>query len=93
MAWYLYIIRCRDNTLYTGITNNLKRRVQAHNSGNGCRYTKFRFPVKLVYSEQLPGKVEALKREAYIKSLPRKKKLELKDGKKQSIFYPRKRSR
>ena len=82
MTWHTYIIECKDGTLYTGITNNLKRRIQAHNSGNGCRYTKFRFPVQLVYSEELPGKVEALKREAYIKGLPRKKKLELKDGKK-----------
>lgn len=77
MSWYVYIIQCRDNTLYTGITNNLKRRIQDHNSGNGCRYTRYRRPVKLIHSEEFPTKVEALKREAYIKRLTRQTKLAL----------------
>ncbi|MCK4810384.1 MAG: GIY-YIG nuclease family protein [Candidatus Omnitrophica bacterium] len=53
MIWYVYIIRCRDNTLYTGITNNLKRRIREHNSGKGCRYTKCRWPVELTQIMQL----------------------------------------
>ena len=77
MHWQVYIIKCKDKTLYTGITNDLERRIKAHNSGNGCRYTKYRYPVKLIHSEQQPTRVEALKREAYIKGLPRRKKLNL----------------
>jgi putative endonuclease len=75
--WQVYIIRCRDNTLYTGITNNLPRRIQAHNSGNGGRYTKYRWPVELIHSEESPNKSEAQKREATIKGLTRQKKLQL----------------
>jgi len=75
--WYLYIIECKDTKLYTGITNDLERRLKQHNSGNGCRFTRFRFPVKLVYSERCASKEKALSREARIKSLPRIKKLEL----------------
>ena len=77
MSWVVYIIQCKDKTLYTGITNNLKRRIQDHNSGNGCRYTRFRYPVRLIHSKEYPTKVEALKREAYIKGLTRRKKLNL----------------
>ena len=77
MPWHVYIIRCKDSVLYTGITNNLERRVKAHNSGNGCRFTKYRHPVKLVFSEIWPDKPMALKREAGIKSFSRKKKLAL----------------
>ena len=61
MPWHVYIIECRDHTLYTGITNNLPRRLKAHNSGNGGRYTKYRWPVKLIYSEEHPTKSEAQK--------------------------------
>ena len=57
MPWPAYIIQCRDNTFCAGITNGLKRRIQDHNSGNGCRYTKYRFPVKLVHSEGYPAKI------------------------------------
>lgn len=77
MPWHLYIIECRDHTLYTGITNNLSRRVNDHNKGNGCRYTRFRRPVKLIHSEEYPTKSEAQKREARVKGLTRAKKLEL----------------
>ena len=77
MPWYVYIIECRDHTLYTGITNSLLRRIKAHNSGNGGRYTKYRWPVKLIHSEEHPTKSEAQKREAYIKGLTREKKLQL----------------
>lgn len=77
MSWVVYIIKCKDKTLYTGITNNLKRRMQEHNNGNGCRYTRFRYPVSLIHSEEYPTRPQALKRESYIKGLPRKKKLNL----------------
>jgi len=77
MSWHTYIIECKDGKLYTGITNNLERRIKAHNSGNGGRFTKYRAPVKLRYSEDCPTKPEALKREAQIKHLPREKKLGL----------------
>jgi putative endonuclease len=77
MSWHVYIIECKDSKLYTGITNNLKRRINAHNSGNGGRFTKYRVPVKLVYSEECLTKQEALKREAQIKRLKRPQKLSL----------------
>jgi len=77
MSWYIYIIRCKDNKLYTGITKDLERRVKEHNSGYGCRFTKYRTPVKLVHSEEVISRPEALKREMEIKSLRRLKKLEL----------------
>jgi putative endonuclease len=73
----VYILLCSDNTLYTGWTNDLKSRITAHNAGAGAKYTKARLPVKLVYSEILNTKSEALKREIEIKKLSRKKKLEL----------------
>ena len=77
MPWYVYIIKCKDNTLYTGITNNLKRRIREHKSGNGCRFTKYRTPIKLMHNEEVSSRPEALKREAQIKRLPRSKKLAL----------------
>lgn len=77
MPWHIYIIKCRNSNLYTGITNNLERRVKAHNNGKGCKFTKPRAPVKLVFSEEVNSRSKALKREAAIKCLPRKKKLEL----------------
>ncbi len=77
MPWHIYIIKCKDSNLYTGITKDLERRVKEHNSGNGCRFTKYRAPVKLVHTERATTRSDALKREAAIKRLPRKKKLEL----------------
>ncbi len=77
MPWHTYIIECNDGKLYTGITNNLARRIKDHNSGNGCRFTKYRVPVKLRYAEDCPTKSEALKREAQIKRLERSQKLSL----------------
>lgn len=74
---YVYILLCSDNTLYTGWTNELEKRICAHNAGLGAKYTKARLPVKLVYSETLNTKSEALKREIEIKKLSRKEKLEL----------------
>ncbi len=76
--WYVYIVRCKDNTLYTGITNDLKRRVAEHNSENGgAKYTRYRRPVTLVYSEKIGSRSEALKREHQLKKMPLTKKKQL----------------
>ena len=74
---YTYIVKCSDETLYTGWTNNLKKRLEAHNSGKGAKYTKNRRPVELVYFEEYDTKQEAMKREYAIKQLFRQKKLAL----------------
>lgn len=74
---FVYILRCSDGTLYTGWTNSLERRIDAHNSGRGAKYTSGRTPVVLVYSEQCRGKSEAMKREAEIKRMTRATKLAL----------------
>lgn len=75
--WQVYIIKCNDGTLYTGITNNLEARIEKHNRGCGCKFTKYRIPVKLVHSEKYRTKGKALSREAQIKSLTREEKLAL----------------
>ena len=72
--WYAYIIKCSDDTLYTGITTDLARRMGEHNRRKGGRYTRVRFPVRLVYQEQFSNKTQALKREAEIKGWSRRKK-------------------
>ncbi len=77
MSWYAYILRCSDGTLYTGATNDLERRLRAHNSGRGAKYTRSRLPVELVYSEPLPDKSSALRREIALKALTRERKLAL----------------
>lgn len=77
MSWNVYIIECKDTKLYTGITNNLERRIKDHNSGNGSRFTKYRCPVTLQYSRRVATKSAALKEEARIKRLPKAKKLAL----------------
>lgn len=74
---YTYIVKCSDETLYTGWTNNLKKRLEAHNSGKGAKYMKNRRPVELVYFEEYDTKQEAMKREYAIKQLSRQKKLAL----------------
>lgn len=74
---YTYIVKCSDETLYTGWTNNLKKRLEAHNSGKGAKYTKNRRPVELVYFEEYDTKQEAMKREYAIKQLSRQEKLAL----------------
>ena len=80
MMWYVYILRCADDTLYTGITDDLQRRLEQHNSGKGAKYTRGRGPVELVHRETYPAKGEALKREYQIKQLSRGEKLELISG-------------
>ena len=71
---YTYIVKCADSTLYTGWTNDLDKRIKAHNSGKGAKYTKTRRPVKLVYYEEHETKNEAMSREYAIKHLTRKEK-------------------
>lgn len=79
---YTYMVKCKDGTLYTGWTNDLDKRLKAHNEGKGAKYTKSRRPVVLVYYEEFLTKEEAMKREYAIKRLPRAKKLKLiSDGK------------
>lgn len=75
--WYVYILECRDGTLYTGITDDISRRVEQHNSGNGAKYTRGRGPVVVRYTERVLTKSDALKRELAIKSLTRSEKLAL----------------
>ena len=74
MPWYVYILRCGDNTLYTGITDDVPRRLAAHRAGKGAKYTRGRGPLELVYQEQVPDKSAALRREAAIKRLRRGEK-------------------
>ena len=80
MACFVYLLRCGDGSLYTGSTTDLSRRLAAHRSGRGAKYTRSRLPVELVYWEEAPDWPAALRREAAIKRLPRKKKLALIDG-------------
>jgi putative endonuclease len=77
IAWIVYILECKDKTLYTGITNNLERRIQQHESGQGAKYTKGRGPFRLVYTEGCVDKSLALRREHEIKQLSRSEKLTL----------------
>lgn len=74
---YIYILKCSDDTLYTGWTNNLDKRLETHSKGKGAKYTRARLPVKLVYWEKYDNKISAQKREYEIKQMSRKKKLEL----------------
>lgn len=76
-SWLVYILRCADDSLYTGITNDLDRRVQQHNAGTASRYTRSRLPVKLVFQETHGSRSAALVREAAIKRLTRKQKSSL----------------
>jgi len=77
--WFLYILQCADESLYTGITNNLKRRFKAHMDGRASRFTRTRRPVKMRYLESCKSRTQALVREYAVKSLPRQKKLSLID--------------
>lgn len=75
MNYYIYILECRGGTLYVGSTNDIDKRVAAHNAGKGAKYTRGRTPVVLRYSESFATKGEALKREAALKRLSREEKL------------------
>ena len=73
--WFVYIVRCSDDTLYTGITTDIERRIKQHNDGKGAKYTRGRGPVALVKSFECLTKSEALKLEYQIKQLPKNEKL------------------
>ncbi len=75
--FYVYILRCGDGTLYCGYTNNVEKRLEAHRSGKGAKYTKGRLPLELVYAEKFAEKGDALRREAEIKKLSKKEKLNI----------------
>ena len=77
MSYFVYMLRCADDTLYTGYTDDPQRRAKAHNAGKGAKYTRSRRPVELVYTEECPDKSAALKREWAIKRLTRREKLAL----------------
>ncbi len=77
MGWVVYILKCADDTLYTGITNDLDRRLLLHATGKGAKYTKGRAPLSLIYCEDHDTKSQAAKREIKIKSLTRQAKLTL----------------
>ena len=74
---YTYIVKCSDETFYTGWTNDLEKRIEMHNSGKGAKYTKARLPVELVYYEAFDTKEEAMSREWHIKRLSRSEKQKL----------------
>ncbi len=80
MKYYAYMLRCSDDTLYSGFTTDLKHREAAHNSGKGAKYTRSRRPVQMVYYEEFETKEEALRREAAYKRLSRKEKETLISG-------------
>ncbi|MBI4358579.1 MAG: GIY-YIG nuclease family protein [Candidatus Omnitrophica bacterium] len=78
--WFLYILRCNDLSLYTGIAKNVGRRFKMHLEGKGARYTRIKRPLELVYQESCKTRTEALIRECAVKALPKRKKLALIEG-------------
>ena len=74
MKWFVYMLRCRDNSIYTGITIDLEKRIETHLSGNGSKYVRGKLPVYLVYKESFPSRSAASKREVEIKQLKKKEK-------------------
>ena len=83
--WYLYILKCGDGTLYTGITNDLEKRLEAHRSGKGAKYTRGRGPLELMYRESCDSHGDALRREHSVKRLSREEKLALISKRKSDI--------
>ena len=77
MSWFVYILRCGDGTLYTGVTDDVQRRLAAHRAGKGAKYTRGRGPLELVYTQEQPDKSTALRREVQIKKLTRPQKEQL----------------
>lgn len=74
-TWFVYILRCSDNSLYTGITNNIEKRYTAHNQGKAAKYTRSRTPVKLLATSSKMDRVSAMRLELKIKKQPKEKKL------------------
>jgi predicted GIY-YIG superfamily endonuclease len=77
LSWFVYMLRCGDDSLYTGITTDVERRVGEHNAGTAARYTRSRLPARLVYQEPQTTRSLALRREAALKALTRAEKLDL----------------
>ena len=75
--WFLYILRCQDGSFYTGVTNDIERRVKMHNSGRASRYTRSRRPVELLYQETCGSRTQALVRECFVKTYTRQQKEKL----------------
>ena len=75
--WFLYILKCCDQSLYTGITKDIERRFKMHSAGKGARYTRTRRPLEVVYQEACKTRTKALVREYFVKTLPKSKKLAL----------------
>ena len=86
MAAFTYIVRCADGTLYTGWTDDIEKRIAAHNSGHGAKYTRTRLPVTLVHVEQFDTKEAAMSREWHIKRLTRAQKLALVDKENETTY-------
>lgn len=80
MTVFVYIVECADQTLYTGWSTDVQRRLKVHNAGRGARYTRQHGPVRLVYTEELPDRRAAMQRELEIKRLSRAEKLKLVEG-------------
>lgn len=83
--WFVYILRCGDGTLYTGMTDDVRKRIAAHRDGTGAKYTRGRGPLHVCYIEELTSKSDALKREIAIKRMDRKEKMNLCDLCKESV--------
>ena len=77
MHWLVYMLECSDNSIYTGITNNLENRLKKHQSGDGAKYLRGRLPIKLIYKELFINRSEATKREISIKKMSKKEKVRL----------------
>ena len=77
MNWLVYMLECSDNSIYTGITNNLEERLKKHQSGNGAKYLRGRLPIKIAYKELFINRSEATKREISIKKMSKKEKVRL----------------
>ena len=74
MNWVVYMVKCKDSSIYTGISNNLKKRLDTHKKGNGSKYVRARLPFKLIYTEECQSRSIAIKREIEIKKLDKKNK-------------------
>ena len=74
MSWFVYILRCGDGTLYTGVTDDVQRRLATHRAGKGAKYTRGRGPLELVYTQEQPDKSAALRREIALKKLTKAQK-------------------
>jgi len=85
---YVYMLRCRDDSLYCGWTTDLESRIVQHNAGKGAKYTRSRLPVKLVYFEMYEDRHEALSREWYLKHMKREEKLKLTEGREGKTILP-----